>query len=147
MRRRATMKAAELVEQVRQTFETGEVERFGALVAPGAEIRNPFTAVQGPEGFAELARDFTEAFSERRIEVLGVVDSGTTAVAQIRVRARHTGPLKLPDGEVPATGNDIEFEEAGVVRVRDGRIASWHSYYDTLALAHQLGIVTVAAGA
>jgi hypothetical protein len=33
------------------------------------------------------------------------------------------------------------------VQVRDGRIASWHSYYDTLALARQLGIAPPAGRA
>ena len=66
-------------------------------------------------------------------------------MAQIRVRARHTGAMALPDGEAPATGNEVVFEEAGVMRVRDGRIASWHSYYDALELGRQLGIVPTPA--
>jgi ketosteroid isomerase-like protein len=136
---------AELVEQVRRAFETGDADALGALVTPDAEIRNPFTTVHGAEGFAELARGFAAAFSERRIEVVDVVGSGTAAVAEIRVRARHTGAMSLPDGEAPPTGNEIGFEEAGVLRIRDGRIASWHSYYDAIALARQLGMVPAAA--
>jgi ketosteroid isomerase-like protein len=77
--------------------------------------------------------------------VLDVVEGDAAAVAQIRVTGRHTGTLPLPDGEAPATGSPIAFEEAGVVRVRDGRIASWHSYYDSLELARQLGVAPTTA--
>jgi ketosteroid isomerase-like protein len=77
--------------------------------------------------------------------VLDVVENGGAAIAQIRVTGRHTGALPLPDGEARATGNTIAFEEAGVMSMRDGRIASWHSYYDTLELARQLGLVPTTA--
>jgi limonene-1,2-epoxide hydrolase len=135
----------ELIEEVQRAFESGDFGRFPELVAPDAEIRNPFTTVHGPAEFAALGQGFTAAVSDRRIEVLDVVADGSAAIAQIRVTGRHTGAMPLPDGEAPPTGNAIAFEEAGVVRVRDGRIASWHSYYDGLELARQLGIATAAA--
>jgi ketosteroid isomerase-like protein len=131
----------ELIEDVQQAFESGDFGRFPELVAPDAEIRNPFTAVHGPTEFAALGRAFAAAVSDRRIEVLQVVEDGDVAVAEIRVTGRHTGPLALADGEAPPTGNTIAFREAGVVRAEDGRIASWHSYYDMLALAQQLGVM------
>jgi ketosteroid isomerase-like protein len=135
----------ELIEDVRRAFESGDFSRFPELVAADAEIRNPFTTVHGGAEFAALGRGFAAAISDRRIEVLDVVEDRSAAVARIRVTGRHTGAMPLPDGEAPPTGNPIAFEEAGVVRVRDGRIASWHSYYDTLELAHQLGIARATA--
>jgi ketosteroid isomerase-like protein len=137
--------ARELIDGVRQAFESGDFSAFPALVLPDAEIRNPFTTVHGPDGFAELARGFCAACSDRRIDVLVVVEAGDAAAAEIHVTARHTGTLSLPDGEAPATGNQISYQEAGIVQVRDGGIASWHSYYDTLELAHQLGLAQPAA--
>jgi limonene-1,2-epoxide hydrolase len=135
----------ELIEDVQRAFESGDFGRFPELIAADAEIRNPFTTVHGPAEFAALGRGFAAAVSDRRIEVLDVVEDGSAAVAQIRVTGRHTGAMPLPDGEAPPTGNLIAFEEAGVVRVRDGLIASWHSYYDMLELAHQLGIAGATA--
>ena len=137
--------ARELIEEVRRAFESGDFGRFPELVAPDAEIRNPVITVQGPAEFAELGRGFAAAVSDRRIDVLDVVENGSAAIAQIRVTGRHTGALPLPDGDAPATDNPIAFEEAGVVRVRDGRIASWHSYYDMLELARQLGLAPTTA--
>jgi ketosteroid isomerase-like protein len=116
----------ELIEGVRQAFETGDFSAFPSLLTPDAEIRNPFTTVHGPEEFAELGRGFTDEHEDRRLEVRRVIESGDAAVAEIRVAARHL------------SGAEIAFEEAGVVRVRDGRIASWHSYYDALELVRQM---------
>ena len=62
-----------------------------------------------------------------------VIESGDAALAEIRVAAQH------------ASGAEIAFEEAGVVRVRDGRIASWHSYYDALELVRQLQAAAASA--
>jgi len=132
--------ARELIEGVRQAFVGGSFERFPALLTPDAEITNPFTTVHGPAEFTALAQGFTTACSERRIEVLSIVETEDAAVAEIRVRGRHTGPLALPAGEAAPTGNEIAYDEAAVVRIRDGRIASWHSYYDALALGRQLGL-------
>jgi ketosteroid isomerase-like protein len=117
----------ELIEGVRQAFETGDFTAFPALLTADAEIRNPFATVRGPEEFADLGRGFTAEHEDRRLEVSGVIESGDAAVAEVRVAARHVG------------GAEISFEEAGVVRVRDGRIASWHSYYDALDLGRQMG--------
>jgi ketosteroid isomerase-like protein len=135
----------ELIEKVRQAFVTGDFSAFPALILPDAEISNPFTTVHGPDAFAELGRAFCAACSDRRLEVLVVVEDRDAAAAEIHVTARHTGALQLPEGEAPPTGNQISYEEAAIVRVRDGRIASWHSYYDMLVLAQQLGIAQPAA--
>jgi ketosteroid isomerase-like protein len=136
--------ASELIEGIRRAFVRGSFETFPDVVAPDAEITNPFTTVHGPDGFAALAGGFTTACSDLRIEVLDVVEDGDVAVAELRVRARHTGPLVLPAGEAAPTGNEIAYDEAGVVRVRDGRIVSWRSYYDALALGAQLGLAPAA---
>jgi ketosteroid isomerase-like protein len=135
----------ELIEEVRRAFVDGDFDGFPAIVHPDAEIRNPFTVVHGPDGFADLGRGFTAACSERRIAVVDVVESGDAAVAEIRVTARHTGPLPVAGGEAPPTGVEIGFAEAAVVRADGGRIVSWHSYYDGLAFARQVGLAPPAA--
>ena len=75
-----------------------------------------------------------------------MLEAEDTAIAEIRVRGRHTGPMLLPSGEATPSGNEIAYDETGVVRLREGRIASWHSYYDALALGRQLGIAPAVAG-
>ena len=101
--------------------------------APGAELVH-IREVGPRDGFQNEPEVIATADKVR------LVESGDAAVVEIRVRGRHTGPLPLPDGEAPATGNEIAFDEAAVVRAAGGRIVSWHSYYDGLAFARQVGL-------
>jgi ketosteroid isomerase-like protein len=47
--------------------------------------------------------------------------------------------LATPDGDVEPTGASVDLPLADVSRVRDGKIASYHTYYDQLGLMTQLG--------
>jgi ketosteroid isomerase-like protein len=50
------------------------------------------------------------------------------------------GELRGPQGDIPATGRPVLWESADYLRVRDGKIASWHVYTDTMAMLVQLGL-------
>jgi ketosteroid isomerase-like protein len=117
-----------LVDRIRSAFLTGDTSAFADLVAPDAEIRNPFTTVHGPDGFAGLAHAFTSGFGERAIEYRCVLASGDAVAVEMHVSSRHE-----------ATGRPVAFDEIAILRIAGGRIASWHSYYDAAALARQIG--------
>lgn len=112
-----------LIDGIRHGFVTADVSAFPALVAEDAEIRSPLATASGPEGFAALANVFADLFTDREIEILAIVESGDAALVEQRVSARHL-----------ASGRRIVFDEAAVIRIRDGRIASWRAYYDAAAL-------------
>ena len=60
------------------------------------------------------------------------------------VRTRVT--LVMPDGtELPPTGKRIELEGMELVQVRDGKAAVQHQYWDSMAVAGQLGVLPEAA--
>ena len=52
----------------------------------------------------------------------------------------HTGPLATPAGEVMGSGRRFRIEGAGVLELRDGRIASERVYFDAARFLGQLGI-------
>jgi predicted ester cyclase len=57
----------------------------------------------------------------------------------------HTGTFATPAGEIPPTGNRVELDACDVVRIgSDGRITSWHSYFDQASMMAQLGAVPAA---
>jgi len=45
-----------------------------------------------------------------------------------------------PFGELAATGKRVRWESVEIVRVRDGKIASWRSYFDQLEALTALGV-------
>ena len=56
-------------------------------------------------------------------------------------RGTNTGPLHLPMGDVLATERQGELRICDVTQTRDGKIISYHTYYDTMTLLRQLGLV------
>jgi hypothetical protein len=50
-------------------------------------------------------------------------------------------------GELPPTGNTIVIASTDVVTVKDGKIATWHAYYDPTPMYVGIGLVPAAAAA
>ena len=50
--------------------------------------------------------------------------------------------MPTPDGQIPPTGNTVSFPFSCFFRVRDSRCASYHIYYDNMALMAQLGALS-----
>jgi ketosteroid isomerase-like protein len=57
------------------------------------------------------------------------------------MQAAFTGPLSTPEGEVEPTGSSVDLRFADVSLARDGKIVSYHTYYDQLGLLTQLGLM------
>ena len=66
--------------------------------------------------------------------------AGDAVIVEGRFVGTHTGPLAGPDGDIEPTGASVDLRFADVSRVRDGRIASYHTYYDQLGMLEQLGV-------
>jgi ketosteroid isomerase-like protein len=48
----------------------------------------------------------------------------------------------MPEGtEIPATGKTVGMHGVSVITVRDGKFAIQHHYFDTAAMASQLGLM------
>jgi ketosteroid isomerase-like protein len=71
-----------------------------------------------------------------------VLEQGDRVAAEWTWVGTHTGPLVLRDGTaLPATGKRVELRGMELVRVRDGKIAEYHVYWDGMAAATQLGVL------
>ena len=52
----------------------------------------------------------------------------------------HTGTLRGPAGEIAATGRTVDARFTGVNEFEEGKITSFHLYFDQAELLTQLGI-------
>jgi predicted ester cyclase len=116
----------------------------GAAHGPGDRVsdglrRRPRNRVLRP-----FLEGYLAAFGGFRHEVIDWVESGDTIALELHVRGTHTGALP-PQGEVEPTGSEVLWESADYVKVREGRIRSWHVYSDNLAVMAQLGLVPATA--
>jgi predicted ester cyclase len=97
-------------------------------------------AFGGKVGFREYGEGWARAFPDGKIELLNLVAQGDLVVGEFTGRGTHTGVLKDPTGEIPATGRRVEMSFVEVYRVRNGKISEGRLYFDTGTVMAQLGI-------
>ncbi len=95
----------------------------------------------GSEGYKQFVLFFAEAFPDSRVEVTNMFATEDQCVLEYTGRGTNTGPLHLPMGEIPATGRWAELRLCDVTQIRNGKIVSYRTYYDTMTMMQQLGLV------
>jgi predicted ester cyclase len=87
--------------------------------------------------FGALA--YKAGFPDLRHEVVATVEAGDTIALELHITMTHTGTFVTPMGDLAPSGNVVELDACDVVRVNsEGRISSWHSYFDQASMLAQL---------
>jgi steroid delta-isomerase-like uncharacterized protein len=71
--------------------------------------------------------------------------SGNTVILEVTWRGTHTGALRTPGGDIPATGKKIELRACQVIDMADGKARSIRQYFDMATMMTQLGVSAVSA--
>ncbi|HEX4679943.1 MAG TPA: ester cyclase [Gaiellaceae bacterium] len=129
-----------------------QFDKIADLVAADGEIVivGSDTHFHGPAGAVEFSQMWAEGFPDGRVEIDNVVASGDHVVLQFTGDGTQTGPLKSPVGEIPATGRSMSLKLCDVHEIRDGKIRLVQTYFDSVSILMQLGVmpeVAVAAKA
>jgi len=96
--------------------------------------------VEGADQVLEVWKGWAEAFPDSRSTINVEHVSGDTVVLEITWNSRHTGPLRLPDGEIPPTGRQVEFRACQILEVAGDRVRSMRHYFDMATMLRQLGV-------
>ena len=105
------------------------------LEAPGG-IR-----LTGREAVEAIWNTWIEAFPDNRLDIMGIHSDDRGGVHEGRFTGTHAGTLRgLAAGEIPATGRTVEARFAGVYEFEEGKITSWHLYFDQADMMSQLGL-------
>ncbi|MDQ1395382.1 MAG: hypothetical protein QOG64_641 [Acidimicrobiaceae bacterium] len=131
----------DICQKTLAAFDTGRLDDFDTLFHWDGEMTMPHAALRGPEQIKGMLAGYREAFSDMRHEILNYVESADTLAWELLVTATHTGTMVTPGGDVPPTGKKVEWHAADYIKVVDGRVASWHVYFDQVALLTQLGLM------
>ena len=100
---------------------------------------SPYATVSGLAALAALSALREVAFSNVVITFRGLDEVGNKAFAEWLVEADHTGPLVLgEDSVVEATGRHVQLPGVTVADFREGKIRSFRTYFDDLALIEQI---------
>lgn len=141
---------AAIARAVYEAFNDHDLERAGALADEDMEIMDVPSGrtVRGPEGFADSMRLWIRACPDANVEIIELITGeGGAVTVEFVGRGTHDGPMFSPQGDIPPTGRSLQMRYCEVFRMRDGKIASAHLYYDVATLLGQLGLMPQPEGA
>jgi ketosteroid isomerase-like protein len=131
----------ELVSRFYESFDRGDVDAALAVFSDDLETTDPgMGTVHGLPPFREYLETLKRAVPDARALVEQMYAAGDAIIVEGRFVGTHTGPLAGPNGDIEPTGASVDLRFADVSRVRDGKVVSYHTYYDQLGLLTQLGV-------
>jgi predicted ester cyclase/heme-degrading monooxygenase HmoA len=98
----------------------------------------------GREAAESVWSTWHEAFPDNRIETTAIHADDRGGVLEGRFTGTHTGVLRGPAGDLAPTGRHIDGRYSGVYEFEDGKISSFHLFFDQVDLMTQLGIAPAA---
>ncbi len=128
---------------IQKIFNEGELSRIGDFMSPDVvnhEVTDSFgdTAPLRPhnlEWMTDLVYFYRYAFPDLHIEIQDQIAEGDQVVTRLRLRGTHKNALMT----IAASGRKIDVAGIRIDRMAAGKIVESWSYFDMMALLHQLG--------
>ncbi len=117
-------------------------DKVKAGVTPGMVYEELGTQrkVEGVDNVLAVWKGWATAMPDSKATFNSEIASGNTVVLEMTWRGTHKGPLKMPSGDIPATGKNIELHACQVVEVANDKVKSVRHYFDMGTLLRQLGV-------
>jgi len=90
----------------------------------------------GIDGMKAMYEEYYAAFPDLRQDVVELVGEDDVVAVFLTTSGTHRGEFR----GVPPTGNEIDVEDAGLIRFEDGQIVDLWPQSDMLSLFEQLGV-------
>jgi len=138
---------AEVVKKGYDAANRGDLDGLMDLLTPDIEFWDVgLPPAHGTADVRVALRRVLVAFPDLKLTVRNLIESGDWVAVETTSTGTNLGPAHDPAGnEIPATGKRISLESCSVVRIRDGKLASYRAYGDMLALMAQLGLIPAPA--
>jgi steroid delta-isomerase-like uncharacterized protein len=140
--------AKAVIERLLELWNAHDREGTAALYADGAELEGPGgVRLSGRDGWRQFYDMWTDAFPDNQVRGMVIRGGGDLATQEGRFTGTHTGTLRTPTGDIPATGRRVDVRYTGVHAVAGDRITSMHLYFDQAEMLTQLGLMPAPAQA
>lgn len=137
-----------VLERYIERYNAGDLDGVMDLYAEHSTQLMPDGIYEGSGVIRDRLALELAAFSDVAHRYISYVEEGDAFADEWVFVGTHTGPLVLPDGtEVPPTGRRVQVQGMELVRMRDGKIVVDNLYYDSVAVAAQLGLLPQAVPA
>jgi predicted ester cyclase len=130
-----------LLEQIVASFNGRNWEEYGRVFDEALVVHAPGLTSTGRDARVKWVQDLIAGFPDGHIALMRVFGHGHWLCAELTFDGTHTGPLKTGPGVVPPTGRRLQFPYCLVLRVKNGRVAELHEYFDQMELVTQLDLL------
>jgi ketosteroid isomerase-like protein len=131
-----------LAERFYESFDAGDIGAALSVFSDDLETIDPgLGMVYGHDPFREYIQTLKCAVPDARAVIQQTYESGEAVIVEGRFVGTFTGPLPGPDGDIQPTGAGVDLRFADVSLTHEGKIVSYHTYYDQLGLLTQLGLM------
>jgi ketosteroid isomerase-like protein len=133
-------------EFVRRAYEIAEVKDIAGWIdcfnADGVFVDESVgVRYSGPDEVAKPVENYGRAFSDMHRALYDVYVTGDVVIVELALQGTHDGPLWLPQGTLPPTGNRMDAPCCDVFRLKDGRIQLFDCYPSGTVILGQLGVL------
>jgi steroid delta-isomerase-like uncharacterized protein len=136
------MTARQAFERGTKTFNDHDMEGFAEVLADDVVFEAPGgLRGEGKAACTEFFGSWFVAFPNAHVEVHDVHILDNVAVEEGMFTGIHSGVLRGPTGDIPATGRSVKIKYIQVLRFRDGKHVSFNLMFDRLSMLEQLGLV------
>lgn len=138
------MSTAEIVLSAMRAFSDGDRAAWEESLTPDCVYWEPCTGrrAEGAAQVADLVFGWKASWPDLRNTDTRTVAQGDEVALETVWLGTQSGPLVTPDGQtLPPTGKQTVNPAAMMVRVRDGKMAEMHHYFDLANIMRQLGLI------
>jgi len=83
---------------------------------------------------------YHDAFPDNRLQIAAIHADDRGGVHEGCATGTHTGTLRGPAGEIAPTNRKAQIDFCGVYEFEEGKITSFHLYFDQAEMLRQLGV-------
>lgn len=130
-----TTKNEDVVRRYYEAFNARDLAAYAELFTPDCVIEAPGLTLKGVDGMRGFDQVWTGAFPHARVESLKMTTVGDMVGSSNWMHGgRHEGPLKTPEGDVPATGGRLDAPYSASFELENGKIKLQRIVYDVAAI-------------
>jgi ketosteroid isomerase-like protein len=131
---------------IRALYQAAEVQDSGKFASMFTDdgVFNDVSAgikYRGKE-LGRVVDIYAAAFPDMHRELYDLYEIGDVVVVELSLNGTHKGPLALPAGIIPATGNEMHAPCCDVFRLVDGKVQSFNCYTAATIMLGQLGVLS-----
>jgi predicted ester cyclase len=125
-----------------------DVEAYLANQQPDVELVLPGgVTLHGRDRVRQYMESQWVAFPEGTLSFGEQVLGTDLAATELVFTGTNTGPMPTPQGSISPTGRHVSLRFASILQIKEGLVASEHTYLDQLEMLTQLGLTPAAPSA